>query len=187
MRISKFNIVSASALLACAGALALASPVAASPVPVSDYLKVFDGSGALVEQALAFEDGSENPGFIYTLTTAIDASQFGNATVLREADGSDSDIYGICTCGPGGALALGFASDSEASGVNFGSFPRTFPEAGPISATLYLDPALQAAGWTATFWSDSDVPEPAVWALMIVGFGFVGVGLRRRREQALAA
>lgn len=31
-------------------------------------------------------------------------------------------------------------------------------------------------------------PEPAAWALMIMGFGFVGAGLRRRRaEAALAA
>jgi hypothetical protein len=31
------------------------------------------------------------------------------------------------------------------------------------------------------------VPEPATWALMISGFGMVGMGLRRRRLQATAA
>lgn len=30
----------------------------------------------------------------------------------------------------------------------------------------------------------SDVPEPATWALMIAGFGMVGVGARRRRNAA---
>lgn len=31
------------------------------------------------------------------------------------------------------------------------------------------------------------VPEPASWLMMIVGFGFVGHGLRRRRNRAIAA
>lgn len=31
------------------------------------------------------------------------------------------------------------------------------------------------------------VPEPASWALMIAGFGLVGVGLRRSREQGVGA
>ena len=30
------------------------------------------------------------------------------------------------------------------------------------------------------------VPEPAAWALMLLGFGAIGAGLRRRREMALA-
>lgn len=30
------------------------------------------------------------------------------------------------------------------------------------------------------------VPEPATWALMITGFGFVGAGMRRRRAEATA-
>ncbi|MGI4878611.1 MAG: PEPxxWA-CTERM sorting domain-containing protein, partial [Janthinobacterium lividum] len=31
------------------------------------------------------------------------------------------------------------------------------------------------------------VPEPAVWAMMIGGFGFVGAGMRSRRSAAVAA
>lgn len=34
--------------------------------------------------------------------------------------------------------------------------------------------------------SDGAVPEPAVWALMIVGFGAVGIASRRRRETVTA-
>jgi hypothetical protein len=33
---------------------------------------------------------------------------------------------------------------------------------------------------------DSAVPEPGVWALMLLGFGGVGAGLRRRRAAAVA-
>lgn len=32
----------------------------------------------------------------------------------------------------------------------------------------------------------SNVPEPSTWAMMIVGFGFAGAGLRRRRVAAIA-
>ncbi len=31
------------------------------------------------------------------------------------------------------------------------------------------------------------VPEPATWAMMVAGFGLVGVGVRRRRPAAVAA
>jgi hypothetical protein len=30
------------------------------------------------------------------------------------------------------------------------------------------------------------VPEPATWALMLLGFGGIGMALRRRRKPALA-
>jgi hypothetical protein len=33
----------------------------------------------------------------------------------------------------------------------------------------------------------SVAPEPATWAMMIVGFGFAGAALRRRRLWAVAA
>ena len=48
---------------------------------------------------------------------------------------------------------------------------------GPES--LSLD-ALTKAGFGVT------VPEPAVWAMMILGFGCAGAALRRRRDTALA-
>jgi hypothetical protein len=41
------------------------------------------------------------------------------------------------------------------------------------------------ATWDGSF--STGVPEPASWALMIAGFGFVGAGLRRRRAGLAAA
>lgn len=163
---------------------AFATPASAIPV-ISDWLNVYDGHKTLVESAILDEHG-ENAGSIVALSVAIDPGQFGNATVLREPNGQDSDIFGICTCGVGGALALGFASDEEGHGVSFGVFARTFKEnAFRYDATLYLAPDLQARGWTAFF--SSDAPEPGSWAMMIAGFGLVGAALRRRVPVAATA
>jgi hypothetical protein len=58
-----------------------------------------------------------------------------------------------------------------------------------------ITPGFSASAWTAdsvgSFASDSanvgnGVPEPATWAMMIVGFGGVGVLMRRRRAFAFA-
>ena len=40
--------------------------------------------------------------------------------------------------------------------------------------------------WMANFQFNGGVPEPATWALMIVGFGLVGVSMRRPKA-AMAA
>jgi hypothetical protein len=42
-----------------------------------------------------------------------------------------------------------------------------------------------AAEWTQVQFQ-SDVPEPAAWALMVLGFGVAGAALRRRRAVAVA-
>ena len=70
--------------------------------------------------------------------------------------------------------------------MSFGTFPRTFLEHGPIDVTRYLDPSLQAGGWTASFTSGG-VPEPATWAMMLTGFGGLGALMRRRRALSVAA
>ena len=36
------------------------------------------------------------------------------------------------------------------------------------------------------FWKVREVPEPATWAMMLLGFGAVGIASRRRRTQLLA-
>lgn len=176
---TKLSIKLAGAFAAAVSLAALGASTSAS-AQVSDTLTVFDPLGNIVASA-SITEALEDAGTIVVVPIGIDAAQFGNATNLVELNGNFSDIFGICTCGPNGALALGIASDTETQGVNFGSFPRTFPEGnGVFSATLYLDPALQAQGFTATFTSDPSVPEPATWAMMIAGFGLVGVAMRRK-------
>jgi hypothetical protein len=179
MRLSFNGLACAAAALLALGA---ASSASAGAVKVSDQLLVLDGNGAFVDEVLAFEPG-EDPNQIFTIdpaVVAIDPSQFGNPTNLVEKDGSFSDIFGICNCG--GQLMLAFNSDSEAAPAAFAGVGSIFlPEhKGWYDATMYLDPSLRAAGWTAKFASDVEVPEPSTWAMMILGLGALGVALRRR-------
>ena len=103
------------------------------------------------------------------------------------------------------ASQLNFGSSIIASvnGTSFGTFTpgtgwtpfsQTYNTGSATQATLRLD-----AGSTSQSYNDfavddvaftgpaapGAVPEPATWAMMILGFGLVGSGLRRRRERML--
>jgi hypothetical protein len=61
------------------------------------------------------------------------------------------------------------------------------PYNGTFGSNLYF----HIAGGAAATWADrtvlteSGVPEPASWALMIIGFGLAGTGMRRRTRTAV--
>jgi hypothetical protein len=102
----------------------------------------------------------------------------GNPTVLTEGSGA-SDIFGVYT--GFGNYYLGFESDDETP-IPLIEPPRTYPEGnGLFDATIYLAPGLRDAGYTATFWSDPEAPEPGTLALL--GLGIVGLAFRRRRAK----
>lgn len=91
---------------------------------------------------------------------------------------------------PGPAVADGGATTTSgqiAAGVVF--FP---PNNGAITFDsltssftindLLLDAVVDRAGISYTLFSNSAVPEPASWALMLLGFGGLGAALRNRRR-----
>jgi hypothetical protein len=68
----------------------------------------------------------------------------------------------------------------------------------PFGAITYHNPATfngRIIGYQLTLHSDFNitsppppaVPEPATWSLMLLGFGAIGVAMRRRRRQLAAA
>lgn len=90
----------------------------------------------------------------------------------------------------------GFDALADTSGppgafyTNTVTMPELGPEEGPNGA-IYTPTANQPgfiSGFLTTyvFISDSAVPEPATWAMMLVGFGAIGLAFRRRRGLALA-
>ncbi len=99
--------------------------------------------------------------------------------------------------GAGGSGAL-FGTQPGGGTVTYTSdfLDFTGQTAGDFAVGLSgITPGFSAAAWTAdsvgTFASDSanignGVPEPATWAMMIIGFGGVGALMRRRRTLAFA-
>jgi hypothetical protein len=47
----------------------------------------------------------------------------------------------------------------------------------------YLSRGDGSYGGNATFTPNAAVPEPATWAMMLLGFGAIGFGMRRRRKE----
>lgn len=167
-----------------------AAPAAAVQIQVdglSDGLWVLDSNGnifAFVTNTEA-DELANGPGFIYSIFDPFlpDPNQQGFATVLTDADG-DSDIFGVAVVPQGQFLS--YSSDLEGIPIPYGGDPNfTYLPEGPggfFDATRYLNPALQAQGFTAVFFSDGNVPEPST--LVLAALGLIGLGVygwRRKR------
>jgi hypothetical protein len=155
--------------------------------PVSDSLTVYDPNHNIVASVIATEadEAANGPNFIYSIpatSVAVDTSKFGNYTVLVEPDGTLSDIFGIASVN--GALALSFSSDTDPGSFSQPPGSIVLPETGdPVDATMYLDPQLQARGYTAAFQSDADtVPDGGATAGLLV-LGMLSLGALRKSSR----
>jgi hypothetical protein len=186
--------------LAATLVLGLGGPAAAAK-HLSAYMRVIDGSGALIDEVKAFAEDTA-PGQIFTLGEAVDPAKFPSATVVRRPDGSIRDVFGICACGVGGGYAIGFAtyrvdatpSPSDPPPPPPPSPPPEFgPPPGHMQITSFFDVFTELTvdggqtwipaepGAHIEYWSKDSVPEPATWAMMVGGLGIAGALLRSRR------
>jgi hypothetical protein len=81
----------------------------------------------------------------------------------------------------GGALleSLSFTANDPAHVAGFYGFQRTLADISRFEVEGYWVGARNLSTFTETV---SAVPEPATWAMMIIGFGGAGVAIRRRRS-----
>jgi hypothetical protein len=142
------------------------------------YASGYNYTGALIG-VLYGADGSLGGGDDTFITSGAD-TQLVNAIIYR-GSGNSNPAYctGICD-----------AADQEANLEAAANIPGLTQFTGTYSITTSGDLAPQVASGSGTFniTGAGGVPEPATWAMMLVGFGGLGAVLRQRRGRvALAA
>lgn len=102
-------------------------------------------------------------------------------TVLNAAISTSSLTFtGISFNGVAGTV-------SNDPGLHVGNVGSVFVNQGHTQELIITGNGVSTSGWSGTATFTPGVPEPAEWALMIIGFGSAGAMLRRRRSAAVAA
>lgn len=90
--------------------------------------------------------------------------------------------------------AIGFAGRGDLTNTSFSFSGITFSieyidesTEGDFPLTTHVTPSFLSFPFETVIISESVVPEPATWAIMILGFGAAGSAFRRRRRIATAA
>lgn len=139
--------------------------------------------------------------FFLNINPTIDSQFFGNSSSTK---GSISDVFSF-TVPQGivstfvGSIALSSSLDVVLSKVTFDGTPISKISTGvqelwtlndtPISAGTHSLAVTGSWGKKGGSYAGTvnfaAVPEPAAWAMMIAGFGFVGASMRRRSKATL--
>lgn len=152
------------------------------------YFVTDNASGLALVQTIHLDAGSYDIGFD-SYDTFNGAVQPGDAHLTAEILGVTVADFSLSSVGPGvWSTHAGVAQIQQAGDYQI-TFAFTTPDAPANAKDVIIDRAFvvgDAAGGGVTI-PPGGVPEPASWALMTVGFGGVGVALRRRRFHPAAA
>ena len=194
------------AALAAAASIAIASPASAA---------VLIADGITYNLTLnSITNGNKTGNFTLAISgintvsdteggrTGINAFAFNDPAVGTAVSGISSGF----TFQTGGLNATG--CDGSGNFYCFKNTSASFPSPLPSSLSLFFNVTSDTAGSWAN-WGTTDfkidwvgsqnnydlvslaiplntaVPEPATWALMLLGFGGIGMAMRRRRKQGL--
>jgi len=137
-------------------------------------------------------DTNPNPDTAASSITSTAADPDDQLTNI--SSGSISNGTSVEICGTGGANCAGGGSTGPDVGeTSGGQFILAFTGGDPGTVTLtnatvrYQSTGLDGLGsGIGTPTNPPVVPEPATWAMMLLGFGAVGYSLRRRRRTNIA-
>lgn len=173
--------------------------------PVPDRLRIISSggqnlraniaTGATITDTAITRDAVEGGGAITLMGTAYTNSVAGRAAptttrifgidsvtdALMTSDAPNGGVYRTI-----GSLGVGLTSSnmigfdiSGTSGLGYLSIDSAFYQVNlATGATRFIDTI--GAGPLVGFTATSAVPEPTTWGMMILGFGIVGMSLRRR-------
>jgi hypothetical protein len=120
-----------------------------------------------------------------TFVTSGAATQLVDGLIGRGSGNADAVYCGAVpdTSGPCGAGNQGYidAEIAALQGIGFTQLTGTYSLLNANGAPVATGAA------TVHFTATAGVPEPATWMMMILGFGFIGAAVRRRRSDEVAA
>lgn len=162
-------------LVAAAGAAAVIS----APASAATYYNYFNGTTGTYGDSNVTPAGSFAQLFTFVLGSS--GSVASTITSSNTSAATNIDFTRVRLTGPAGFLA-------DYVPVATGKYEfRTFDGSKLAAGTYTLDvrgTSGGAASYTGDFNFTAGVPEPATWALMILGFGAVGGAMRRRQSVA---
>jgi hypothetical protein len=176
--------------------IAMAAPAAASiNVPVTGASNTCDTTpydttptatacvGYFAGQVLDQADSST----IATALSALGVSYSGQVTDYQTVTGLGGSVdltaFGILTGVQTIAIHFGNATGEDNALGNVTAFYQI--DFGSTGSILHLN--VPGSSSATLFTSAAPVPEPATWALMLLGFGGMGMALRRGRRQTRQA
>ena len=136
--------------------------------------------------------GTDTLGFFTLSPTTGTTNYTGTPFTLLVSFTSPAGVVGVpASAGTFFSTIIGSVTDATAGGVqvNFDNTPHNFNSAaGPFSLTVN-DVAVSNDGVRTPitgYIQTAAVPEPATWAMMLLGFAGIGFAMRRRRQPVLA-
>ena len=171
-------------------AFAVATPAAASTVVIGSCDSVTDGDadGCLFSGNINANPDPTNVNSYKNAEAAYNALMDPDITLnwLTASDAADFADFGTITMNPGGTSGTfdlsGFILEYYA--VKYGTQFTLYEYLGTDGTGSWMTDGKHGVSHIAFFGRPNDVPEPATWAMMLLGFGGAGIALRRRRRMA---
>ena len=186
-----------ASLILAGVALAFATPAAAQELVTNGGFETGDFSGFTQTGSTIFASVSSDPAFVASGAYGAEFGPFGSTAGisqtlstnagqsylisfdLRNFSGTAPNFYDVLF----GGVSLFSATNSAAFGyTNFSTTATALGVSTDLAFNFRHDPSLFALDNVSVTAVNGAVPEPATWAMMLIGFGAMGVSMRRRRR-----